>query len=374
MNSEYYLLGKSGLRISRIALGTMTFGTDRDGGWGTSVADSRAIFDRFIAAGGNFLDCADYYGQGLCEEVLGRFIADSGLRDRVVLATKFNHNLSPGDPNAGGNGRKNILRAVDQSLRRLGTDYIDLYLLHMWDCLTPPEEVARTFDDLIRAGKIRYAGLSDVPAWYAARVWSLSEAHGLGMPINLQLPYSLVERQLEHEYIGLARTLGMGITAWAPLASGLLSGKYAHDAGGGMKGQGRLTNESMARLGMFNERNARIVAALESVALALNRSMAQVALNWTATQPAIAAIIIGATKLSQIEDNLGALSFTIPAELRARLDAASALEPVYPYKMFGSHYQGWLTTGGATVGDKPSSYAPPLLISGGPIERHPDPG
>ncbi|MDC0741669.1 aldo/keto reductase [Polyangium mundeleinium] len=357
---RYYLLGRSGLRVSRLALGTMTFGTDGAwGAWGSTEETARAVFDRYLDAGGNFLDTADLYTRGTSETLLGKFIAERGARDRVVLTTKYTYGLDPGNPNAGGNGRKNMIRAVEASLRRLGTDYIDLYLLHTWDRLTPAEEVVRTFDDLVRAGKIRYAGLSDVPAWYAARAQTFAEAHALTPFINLQLQYSLVERHIEHEFVPLAQTLGMGITAWSPLGGGLLSGKYRPSQGRG-EGEGRLTtNDAGSQLGLFTEHNWGVVAAVEKAAKELGRSMAQVALNWTATQPGIGSVILGATKLAQLEDNLAALDFEIPAELRKELDRASAHPRPFPYKMFGDAYQRQLH-GGTAVGDKPVGYTPPV--------------
>jgi aryl-alcohol dehydrogenase-like predicted oxidoreductase len=357
---RYYLLGRSGLRVSRLSLGTMTFGTDGEwGAWGSTEETSRAIFDRYVAAGGNFIDTADLYTRGTSETLLGKFIAEGGLRDRIVLTTKYTYGFDPRNPNAGGNGRKNMMRAVEASLRRLRTDYIDLYLLHTWDRITPAEEVVRTFDDLVRAGKIRYAGLSDVPAWYAARAQTFAEAHALTPLVNLQLNYSLVERQIELEFVSLAQTLGMGITAWSPLGGGLLSGKYRPSQDGG-EGAGRLTqNGAGSKLGLFNEHNWRVVAALEAAAKELGRSMAQVALNWAATQPGVGAVIIGATRLAQLEDNLAALDFELPAELRRKLDEASAKPPPHPYAMFGDEYQARLH-GGAAVGDKPIGYAPPV--------------
>lgn len=356
---RYYLLGRSGLRVSRLALGTMTFGTDGAwGAWGSSEETARAVFDRYLDAGGNFLDTADLYTRGTSETMLGKFIAERGARDRVVLTTKYTYGLDPGNPNAGGNGRKNMMRAVEASLRRLETDYIDLYLLHTWDRLTPAEEVVRAFDDLVRAGKIRYAGLSDVPAWYAARAQTFAEAHALTPLVNLQLQYSLVERHIEHEFVPLAQTLGMGITAWSPLGGGLLSGKYRPSQGRG-EGDGRLTtNDAGSQLGLFTEHNWDVVAAVEKAAKELGRSMAQVALNWTATQPGIGSVILGATKLAQLEDNLAALDFEIPAELRGALDQASAHPPPFPYKMFGDAYQRMLH-GGAAVSDKPAGYTRP---------------
>lgn len=358
--TPYYTLGRSGLRVSRLALGTMTFGTDW--GWGAAEDSARAMFDRYLDAGGNFIDTADLYTEGSSETMLGKFIADAGMRERVVLTTKFSYNAQPGNPNAGGNGRKNILRAVEGSLRRLRTDYIDLYLLHTWDRITPTEEVVRTLDDLVRAGKIRYAGLSDVPAWYAARAQTYAEVHALTPLINLQLEYSLVERHIEHEFVPLATELGMGITAWSPLGMGLLSGKYKPGAAGGT-GDGRLAKVAGAPgFDRFTERNWRIVAALESVAKECDRSMAQVALNWAATQPSVGAVIIGATRMEQLADNLAALDFALPAELRARLDAASAPELPFPYYMFADAQQTRLH-GGAAVGSKPVGYAPPVCVA-----------
>jgi len=356
---SYYTLGRSGLRVSRLALGTMTFG--EQWGWGAADETARAMFDRYLAAGGNFVDTADLYTEGASEELLGRFIAETGTRDRVVLATKFSYNAQPGNPNAGGNGRKNILRAVEGSLRRLRTDYIDVYLLHTWDRVTPAEEVVRTFDDLVRAGKIRYAGLSDVPAWYAARAQTYAEAHALTPLVNLQLEYSLIERNLEHEFSPMAVELGMGITAWSPMGMGLLSGKYKPSESGGA-GEGRLAKVAgVPGFDRFTERNWRIVAALEEVAKAMGKPMAQVALNWVATQPGVASVIVGATKLAQLDDNLAALSFEIPAVLRARLNEASAPETPFPYWFFGDVQQSRLH-GGAAVGSKPASYAPPVYV------------
>lgn len=360
---QYYLLGRSGLRVSRLALGTMTFGNGGirgiGGSWGADERTARAIFDRYIAAGGNFIDTANSYAGGLSERLVGAFVADSGLRDQVVIATKFSNSLSPGNPNAGGNGRKAMMQAVDASLKRLKTDYIDLYLLHTWDRMTPAEEVMRTFDDLVRAGKIRYAGLSDVPGWYAARAQTWAEAHTLTQPICLQLPYSLVERSIEHEFVPFAETLGLGITAWSPLAMGLLSGKYR--AGSGE--EGRLSQDaSGGGLGLFTERNTRILTVLERIAGEMGRSMAQVALNWCVNRPGIAAAIVGASRLSQLDDNLAALDFTIPAEFRSELEGATAIDAPYPYALFADDYQAAILNAGASVGDKPPSYRREILL------------
>ncbi|EAU68502.1 oxidoreductase [Stigmatella aurantiaca DW4/3-1] len=323
---------------------------------------SRAIFDRYLAAGGNFFDTADFYTQGTSEAMLGKFVAEAGVRDRVVLTTKFSNNVEFGNPNAGGNGRKSMMRAVEASLRRLRTDYIDLYLLHTWDRITPAEEVMRTFDDLVRAGKIRYAGLSDVPGWYAGRAQTYAEAHALTPLINLQLQYSLIERNIEPEFVPLAQTLGLGITAWSPLGMGLLSGKYRPGEGGGT-GEGRLTQKASGpTVGLFTEHNWRVVAALEEVAQEVGRSMAQVALNWAATQPGLASVIIGASKVSQLDDNLASLDFELPTKLRQRLNEVSARTPPFPYPMFTDAYQSRILNAGSSVGDKPAGYAPPVWM------------
>ncbi len=354
---HYYLLGNSGLRVSRLALGTMTFGNAGikgiEGSWGSDESSARAIFHQYVAAGGNFIDTADSYGSGLCEGLVGEFIKESGTRDRLVIATKFSNNMAPGNPNAGGNGRKNIMRAVDASLKRLNIDYIDLYWLHTWDRITPVEEVVHALDDLVRAGKILYYGLSDVPGWYAARAKTWAQAHGLSEPVALQLPYSLVERSIEHEFVPLAQTLGFGITAWSPLAMGLLSGKYRSKD----TAQGRLGLDASGKgLGLFTERNIRIVEVLEKVAEAVGRSMAQVALNWLTDRPGVAAAIIGASKLSQLDDNIAALGFELSQEHKVLLDAASAIAAPYPYSLFTNEYQAGILNTGSAVGDKPPNY------------------
>jgi aryl-alcohol dehydrogenase-like predicted oxidoreductase len=361
--NAYYTLGRTGLRVSRLALGAMTFGTEW--GWGADRDTARKLVNAYVEAGGNFFDTADLYTNGTSETWLGEFIAERKLRDRAVIATKFSYNGEPGNPNAGGNGRKNILRAIEGSLKRLGTDYVDLYFLHTWDRVTPTEEVMRTLDDLVRSGKVRHIGLSDIPAWYASRAQTIAEFRGYEPLAALQLEYSLVERNIEHEFTTLGTEHGMGIMVWSPLASGLLSGKYRPSEGGGT-GSGRLetlkgtSNPAFQR---FTKRNFAIVAELEAVAQTLNRSMAEVALNWVANRPGVASVIVGATKLRQLEENIAALSFDIPAELLQRLDAVSAPERHFPYMFFGSEMQGMIH-GGANVGMKPQGYGPAVEISG----------
>jgi aryl-alcohol dehydrogenase-like predicted oxidoreductase len=363
----YYTLGRTGLRVSRLALGTMTFGTEW--GWGADKETARRLVNTYVDAGGNFFDTADLYTNGTSETWLGEFIAERNLRDKAVIATKFTYNAEPGNPNAGGNGRKNMLRAVEGSLKRLGTDYIDLYYLHTWDRLTPAEEVMRTLDDLVRSGKVRHVGLSDTPAWYASRAQAIAEFRGYEPVSALQLEYSLVERNIEREHAVLATEHGMGIAVWSPLGSGLLSGKYRPSQEGGT-GAGRLEavkGSTIPAFQKFTPRNWQIVAELEVVAKQMNRGMAQVALNWVANQPGVATVILGATKLSQLEDNLAALSFDIPPELLARLDKASAPEPLFPYTFFGDVQQRRIA-GGVAVASKPSSYAPPVRIPAGEVQ------
>lgn len=354
---QYYLLGKSGLRVSRLALGTMNFGTaGYHAAYGKTIDESRPIFRRYLDAGGNFIDTADFYTAGQSETILGELITEAKARDRVVLTTKFTNNVDPGDPNAGGNGRKHMIRALEDSLRRLGTEYVDLFLLHTWDRLTPVEEVLRTFDDLARAGKIRYAGLSDVPSWYAAQAQTFAAAHSLAPMINLQLPYSLVERQIEVEHVAMAQTLGFGITAWSPLGGGFLSGKY-RVAEQGLAGTGRLSIPGASGLSL-TDRDWELLKPLEVVADELGVTMAQVAINWVATQPGVASAIVGASGADQLESTIAALDFALPAELRAELDQASAVSPESVYRMFTPGYQSQLISPGVKVGDKPAGYLP----------------
>jgi aryl-alcohol dehydrogenase-like predicted oxidoreductase len=355
---QYHLLGKTGLRVSRLSLGTMTFGTDW--GWGADDASCRDMFACYLNAGGNFIDTADIYTGGHSETMLGRFIAEQKARDRVVLATKFSHNMAPGNPNAGGNGRKNILRAVDASLQRLGTDYIDLYIMHNWDTVTPFEEVIRTLDDLVRAGKIRHIGLSDVPAWYAASMQVLAREHHYEPVSSMQLEYSLLERNIEREHVPLALEQGIGITVWSPLASGLLSGKYPRGQAD-LTGVGRLGTAHGGHFSKIGERSAAILTELESVAAEAGRSMAQVALNWVANRPAVSSIILGATKLAQFESNLACLDFNLTPEHCQRLDAASQITAQFPGTFFSTSMQQRLS-GGTKVSAKPGSYASPQAL------------
>jgi aryl-alcohol dehydrogenase-like predicted oxidoreductase len=328
--SDFRTLGRSGLVVSPLCLGTMTFGTPR---WGSSDDVSRDIFNAYVDAGGNFIDTADVYAQGRSEELVGQYIAERNLRDQLVLATKFSFNTQPGNPHAGGNGRKHIYQTLDKSLRRLKTDYVDLYWMHVWDMVTPIEEVLQTLGDLVRAGKIRYFGFSDIPAWYAAKAATLASAHNVPGPIAMQLEYSLVERSIEREHLPAARECELGVTPWSPLAAGFLAGKYKREQEGA-SGEGRLSGANPFGNQKFTDRNWRILDALQTVAKQANYPLAQVALAWASAQPGITSLILGASKLDQLRDNLASLEIQLSPEQLRPLNEASALEPAFPYPIF----------------------------------------
>jgi len=340
--NEYVTLGRSGLRVSPLCLGTMTFGTAW--GWGADEAAARAMFNLYVERGGNFVDTADGYTGGVSEEMVGKFIAEGKLRDRIALATKFTFNTQPGNPNSGGNGRKNIYRALEASLKRLGTDYVDLYWMHAWDMVTPAEEVLSTLDALVREGKVRYVGFSDVPAWYAARAQTIAELKGWERVVAFQLEYSLVERSIEREHIPAARELGMAVCPWSPLGGGFLSGKYR--SGDAANNRGRLDTVANTPFDRFRtERNERILDALLEVARSAGLPPAEIALNWVTARPGVTSTIIGATRMEQLTSNLAALELALAPELRRRLDEASALDLVHPYRFFQDEAQARIRGG-----------------------------
>jgi aryl-alcohol dehydrogenase-like predicted oxidoreductase len=347
--TDFRTLGRSGLVISPLALGTMTFGTQR---WGSSDNVSESIFNTYVDAGGNFVDTADVYSGGHSEELVGDYIAKRKMRDKLVLATKFGFNAERGNPNASGNGRKNIYRALEGSLRRLKTDYVDLYWLHVWDMVTPVEEVLQTLGDLVRAGRIRYFGFSDMPAWYVTKAATLAQVHNIPGPIAMQLEYSLVERSTELEYLPAAHDGGLGVIPWSPLAGGFLSGKYQRQDSEGLKatGQGRLSGANPFGDTKFTERNWRVLEALKAVAAEQGCPPAQVALAWASAQPGITSLLLGASSQEQLHDNLASLEVSLTPEQLQTLDEASALPAsfaTYFQKnqmnriVFGSEVQGW---------------------------------
>jgi len=324
---KYRLLGNSGLRVSEAALGTMTFGDDW--GWGTAKDEARKVYDGFREAGGNFIDTANLYTNGTSESFLGEFM--EAHRQSVVLATKYTMSAPGTDPNAAGNQRKNMMQAVEASLKRLRTDYIDLYWVHMWDQMTPVEEVMRGLDDLVRAGKVLYTGISDAPAWWIAQANTLAHLRGWSAFVGLQIEYSLIERTVERELIPVAKALNIGVTAWSPLAGGVLTGKYH---GHGAPEQGRMNSDMLKDFMPERERTDRILAAVKSVSDNTGRGMAQVALAWLRYRPTPVIPIIGARKLSQFHDNLASFDLTFSAEQLKTLDEASRIELGFPYDMY----------------------------------------
>ena len=320
---EYVTLGRSGLVVSRLCLGTMTFGREAD------EAASRAMVDRFVDAGGTFVDTADIYGSGVSEEITGRAIASR--RDEIVLATKVRWAMGEGR-NDIGLSRRHVIDACEASLRRLGTDWIDLYQLHMWDGLTPIEETLSALTDLVRQGKVRYIGASNFVGWHLFSAELAAATAGLARLVSLQPQYSLIERRLEYEIGPAAQALGIGLIPWAPLAQGMLTGKYARSgpaAGTRIAEADATAVETWERRN--DERNWRIVEAVGTIAEEAGRTPSQVAINWLLTRPGVAAPIVGARRVEQLEDNLGAVGWRLSPEQVARLDDVSAPTGVHPY-------------------------------------------
>lgn len=345
--TQYRTLGRSGLAVSPLALGTMTFGAGR---WGCDAAAAGAILDRYVEAGGNFVDTADVYSGGTSETMLGDLVAERGLRDRLVIATKSGFSRAQGTPLAGGNSARNIRAGLEGSLRRLKTGWIDLYWTHVWDRTTPPEEVLRALTDAVTRGDILYYGFSNAPAWYAAQIATLARAHGLPEPVGLQYAYSLVDRGVELDVLPAGRALGMGLVPWSPLAAGLLTGKYGRDklaevgpagslpdrAGDAATGgsDGRLNGDNPFGGMLFTEANFAVVDVLRAVARETGRPMAQVALAWVARRPGVSSVLVGASRPEQLVQNIGALDITLSPEQQVRLDAAGRPPSLNPYFIF----------------------------------------
>jgi aryl-alcohol dehydrogenase-like predicted oxidoreductase len=320
---SYITLGRSGLRVSPLTLGTMTFG--EDWGWGASPDTSEAILAEYLDRGGNVVDTANVYTNGHSEKIVGDFFAARpGLRERVVISTKFFANLHPGDPNGGGGGRKALIAQLDESLRRLQTDYVDLYWLHNWDRRAPIDETLRALDDLVSAGKIRYVGLSDVPAWVAAQAHTIAGFRGWAPVTALQLEYSLLERTPEGELLPMAEELGIGVLPWSPLRSGQLSGKYVRSNGA--------PDDSLraGRYGDPTERDWDVIEAVARVAAELGAGSAEVALAWVRSRSAITSTLIGARTIEQLRSNIASLEITLAPEQLAVLDEPSAPSLNFP--------------------------------------------
>jgi aryl-alcohol dehydrogenase-like predicted oxidoreductase len=330
---RYKLLGKSGLRVSELCLGSMTFGED----WGSMLAgaskeEARKIFELFVNKGGNFIDTANVYQKGTSEKYIGEFI--SSEREKFVLATKYTLTTNPNDPNASGNHRKNLIQSVDASLKRLNTHYIDLLWVHIWDPMTPIEEVMRALDDLVRSGKILYVGISDAPAWVVSYAVAIAELRGWSPFIGIQVMYNLIERSVERELLPMARALDIGVTAWSPLSGGVLSGKYNTQNANEQK---RYNVDNPMSASFVNERNISIATEVQAISKEINKTPSQIALNWIRQQQQIVKDkgvvipIIGARTETQIKDNLGCLDFELTEGHLKRLDEKSKIQLGFPH-------------------------------------------
>ena len=331
-------LGRSGLRVSEVCLGTMTFG--EDWGWGASKEESRAIFEAFVERGGNFIDTANGYTNGTSEKIVGDLIRSD--RDRFVLATKYTFPTMRGDPNSGGNHRKSMFRSLEGSLKRLGTDYVDLFWLHVWDFTTSVEEVMRGLDDLVRSGKVLYVGVSDTPAWVVSQANMLAELRGWSPFVALQIEYSLMERTPERDLLPMARSLGLTVTPWGVLGSGVLTGKYNEAPPQQKKMDASTTFEKVdRRLDAMNaqkvtERNLEIARAVADVAAQVGCTPSQVALAWLRTRPGSILPILGARRLDQIRDNLSSLDISLPQKQLDQLEEASKVDLGFPHDFYSN--------------------------------------
>ncbi len=361
---NYRTLGKSGLVVSPLALGTMTFGTAR---WGMDEAGSSSVFNAYVEAGGNFVDTADVYAGGRSEQMLGSFIDERKLRDRIVVATKAGFAAGKG-VHTGGNGAKHLYAALEGSLRRLQTDYIDLFWIHVWDSVTPAEELLETMTTLVRTGKVRYWGMSNAPAWYVSRLAALAAVRGVPGPIALQYFYSLVNRDVEEEHLPLAHESGMALVPWSPLAYGLLTGKYdratveaAAPRAGGLPrdaatgdakrpdGDKRLDGANPFGDSLFTPRNWKIVDELKRVAADVGESPARVALAWVCGRPGVTSTLLGVSRTGQVMDNAAALGMVLSPEHRAALDAVSAPSEPRLSSLFTPAMRQHVVFGGSSV-------------------------
>ena len=323
---KYLTFGRSGLRVSELFLGTMTFG--ERWGWGAPAEECRKMLDLYAEAGGNVIDTANAYTEGESEQIVGQLL--SADRDRFVVMTKYTVTLDGTDPNASGNHRKSLVRSLEQSLARLGTDYVDVLWVHIWDPLTPAEETMRALDDVVRAGKVLYVGISDVPAWVVSRANTLADWHSWTPFTGLQVPYSLTQRHIERDLLPMAESLGLSVSAWSPLAGGVLSGKFTRP---GDPGPARITQISQTGI---TERDLGIAREVDAVADELGATSSQVALAWTMARHRRVHPIVGARTLDQLASNLAAADLMLPQEARQRLDKVSAIERGFPSDMIES--------------------------------------
>ena len=346
---KYLLLGKSGLRVSELALGAMSFGTDW--GWGTDVNEARKMLDLYIDNGGNFVDTANQYTNGSSERMLGELLGEK--RQQIVLSTKYTLSTHPGDANGGGNHRKSMVRSLETSLQRLKTDYVDLLYLHLWDGTTPVEEILRAMDDLVRAGKVLYVGISDTPAWQISRMQAIADLRGWSPLVALQIEYNLIERTTERELIPMANEMGLGVVPFSPLAGGLLAGKYIKEdfldksVSTGLRHGSR--GKNIKTLGKFTERNMGIVDEVKKVASEVQESPAQVALAWLLSRSTVTSVLLGASKLEQLENNLDALNTQLSPDQIKRLDDISRVEMGFPHAVLANPMIKQTISGGVEV-------------------------
>src|SRR3990172_2488902 len=320
---RYKIFGKSGLRVSEVALGTMTFG--EEWGWGANKEESKKVFDLYTETGGNFIDTANRYTDGTSEKFVGEFIAAD--REHFVVGTKYSLFTRRDDPNFSGNHRKNMMQALNASLKRLNTDYIDLYWVHAWDFTTPEEEVLRALDDMVRAGKILYIGVSDTPAWIVSRMNAIAELRGWTQFVGLQIKYSLLERTVERELLPMARKLDIAVTPWAVIGGGILSGKY------------NIKKDEEGRAQIYksiNENNLRIAEEVIKVAKEIGCTPSQAAINGVRQQPGVIIPIIGAKTEKQLKENLDCLNYTLNEEQLNKLDEVSKIDLGFPHTFLSS--------------------------------------
>jgi aryl-alcohol dehydrogenase-like predicted oxidoreductase len=360
----YRPLGKSGLLVSPLSLGTMTFGTPR---WGLDEAGSRAVMERYLELGGNVIDTADVYAGGQSEEIVGAFIAERGLREEIVLATKSGFSNGRGLL-AGGCGARHVNASIDASLKRLRTDYIDLYWIHVWDGITPAEELLQTMANLVRAGKVRYWGISNTPAWYVAQLTTLASVRGLPAPVGLQYFYSLADRTVESEHVPLAKAFGLGLMPWSPLAYGLLTGKYDRatvEAAGSRQsgvpnagaGDGKEWPDNGRRLDgdnpfgdmLFTDRNWRIADEVKRIAAEAGETPARVALAWVIGRPGVTSTLMGVSRPGQVTENADALGLALSAEHLAALEKVSQSTENILYDLARAPTRNHVVFGGADI-------------------------
>jgi aryl-alcohol dehydrogenase-like predicted oxidoreductase len=353
--ANYITLGNSGLRVSPLCLGTMTFGNEW-GVVGTNLEESLDVLSAYLDRGGNFLDTANAYTKGHSEKIIGDYFADNhSKRDRTVIATKFCGNMYPGDPNGGGAGRKAIIHQVEDSLRRLQTDYIDMLWVHFWDRHTPLAETMSTLNDLVRAGKVRHIGFSDHPAWVCVEAQHIAKANNWEQLIAIQIEYSLLQRTPEDALLPMAQHMGMGVTPWSPLRGGVLSGKYTRESRPS-------PDETRAAVDSpyLIESTYALLDVIKEIAKELGDvngngspvTPAQIALNWVQTNNAVSSTIIGAKRLAQLEDNLGALDFSLSDEQQSRIEECCSYDKHFPHNFLDKIAPA--IQNGTTINGKPS--------------------